>query len=100
MSCCCPSLDLSVGMNQSVDLILVNNISLQKLLSHLADEGSVQAKLVPSKEAVCHFHIADGITPITYRYKTLFEHLGNRVPFSPFDYLVLRILKLAPTQLH
>ncbi|RDX61925.1 hypothetical protein CR513_59798, partial [Mucuna pruriens] len=50
-------------------------------------------------EAVC-MSSAEGSKPFFYLYDTLHSRLGIQLPFTSFERSVLRVLNVAPTQLH
>ncbi|RDX93466.1 hypothetical protein CR513_24269, partial [Mucuna pruriens] len=60
---------------------------------------SVTVSACRSGEAVC-MSSAKGPKPFFYLYDTLHSKLGINLPFTHFEWSVLRALNVAPTQLH
>ncbi|RDX99324.1 hypothetical protein CR513_17626, partial [Mucuna pruriens] len=60
---------------------------------------SVTVTACRTGEAVC-MSSAEGSEPFFYLYDTLHSRLGVQLPFTSFERSVLRVLNVAPTQLH
>ncbi|RDX82531.1 hypothetical protein CR513_36661, partial [Mucuna pruriens] len=100
--------DLANGAYSWVDLevlrvssILMKSGSLLGMASAICQPRTwiVTVTACRSREAV-YMNSAEGSRPFFYLYDTLHSKLGIKLPFTHFEWSVLRALNVAPTQLH
>ncbi|RDX71277.1 hypothetical protein CR513_49399, partial [Mucuna pruriens] len=75
--------------------------SLVGMANAICSWGPWEVRVLPcqSNEVICSWVNERG-EPYFYFYETMFSKLGIRLSFSNFEWVVLRALNVAPTQLH